>query len=96
MGVYGIAISCRPAEAGRDDDEIVDALYEAGCDDALVVKRGGAFVIEFDREAANYAAAAESALRAVRAAGMTPLGVEPDPLDRPIDDAGRPGVARRA
>ena len=96
MGVYGIAISCRPAEAGRDDDEIVDALYEAGCDDALVVKRDGAFTVEFDREAADYAAAADSALRAVRAAGMTPLSVRPDPLAGPADDAERSEVARRA
>ena len=96
MAVYGIAISCRPAGSGRDDDEVVDALYEAGCDDALVVKRDGAFVVEFDREAANYAAAADSALRAVRAAGMTPLSVEPDPLDGPIDETERPGLARRA
>lgn len=40
----------------------VDALYEAGCDDALIGRADGVQYVEFDREAAGLAEAVLSAV----------------------------------
>lgn len=40
----------------------VDALYEAGCDDALIGRTDGAQYVEFDREAAGLVEAVLSAV----------------------------------
>ena len=49
----------------------VDALYETGCDDALIGRADGVQYIEFDREAAGLAEAVLSAVADVeRAAGV--------------------------
>lgn len=46
-----------------------DALYEAGCDDALVAVVNDRLTIDFDREALNLDAAIGSAVRNVLDAG---------------------------
>ncbi|MEA1950941.1 MAG: hypothetical protein U9N87_06120 [Planctomycetota bacterium] len=38
-------------QSPRIDEEIVDKLFEAGCDDALAYVRHGVSMLEFDREA---------------------------------------------
>jgi predicted DNA-binding transcriptional regulator AlpA len=43
-------------------DENLDALYEAGCDDALFGERDGAQYAAFDREAMSFSAALKSAI----------------------------------
>jgi len=96
MKTYSFSIACRAVEDGRDYEEIVDALYEAGCDDALVMERAGAFVLEFDREAQSFAKALFSAFEAVCASQLTPLRVEPDPLVNASDIAERSGLTRQA
>ena len=96
MKTYSFAIACRPADEGRDRDEIVDALYEAGCDDALVMERAGAFVLEFDRESPTFAKALFSALQSVCQAGLLPLRIEPDPLVSAAEIAERTGLSRQA
>jgi hypothetical protein len=50
--------------------EMVDSLYEAGCDDGTVAYRGGRVVIVFDREAETAEAAVLSAIADVRKAGF--------------------------
>ena len=44
------------------DDAFIDALFEAGCDDAMVGRTGGIQYLDFDREAATRAEAVRSAV----------------------------------
>ena len=53
----------------RPKNEMVDAFYEAGCDDALVGTTGCRLRIVFDREAETVEAAVLSAIADVRKAG---------------------------
>jgi len=96
MKTYSFTVACAPAESGRDSDQIVDALYEAGCDDALVVERAGAFIVEFDREAATFAKAIFTAFDAICRAGLRPVRIEPDPLVSAAEIAERSGLTRAA
>lgn len=96
MKTYSFTIACAPVEDGRESDDVVDALYEAGCDDALVVERAGAFVLEFDREAATFAKAIFTAFADVCRAGLCPVRIEPDPLVSSRDIAERAGLTRAA
>ncbi|WP_420619985.1 hypothetical protein [Candidatus Poriferisocius sp.] len=43
-------------------DEVVDALFEAGCDDALVGSSEGVQFLDFDREAGSVEEAVRSAV----------------------------------
>ncbi len=59
--------------AGRLDDltsVVLDALYEAGCDDALVGLREGVPVIDFARQAPSFRVALQSAIADVERAGV--------------------------
>tara|TARA_R110002167_G_scaffold57840_8_gene163920 strand:- start:148089 stop:148643 length:555 start_codon:yes stop_codon:yes gene_type:complete len=47
-----------------------DALFEAGCDDALVCFYGNTVYLEFDRDADNFNSAILSAIKAIEAAGI--------------------------
>jgi hypothetical protein len=73
-------------------DEITNALYEAGCDDALIGSRDGVAFLDFDREAPSFREAVLSAIAAVEKAGVEALvvRVEPDDLVTMSD------IARRA
>lgn len=53
---------------GRDvlDDEVVEALYEAGCDDALIGRFLGVERLDFDREAGSFCEAVRSAIENVQ------------------------------
>ncbi len=61
----------------RDDYE--DALYGAGCDDALIAVVDDAIYLDFDREAATFNEAVESAKRDVERAGGQVVRVIPTP-----------------
>lgn len=50
-------------------DEVVDALYEAGCDDSTICMRSGRVHMTFDREAMSMRDAVLSAIRDIRKAG---------------------------
>jgi len=50
-------------------DKYADALFEAGCSDGLVNTEGDRLFIDFDRSAASYEAAVDSAINDVRRAG---------------------------
>ena len=47
------------------DDAFIDALFEAGCDDATVGRTDGIQYLDFDREAATRADAIQSAVTEV-------------------------------
>lgn len=51
------------------DAEVVDALYEAGCDDALVGASEGVQFLDFDREAQSAGEAVRSAVADVESVG---------------------------
>jgi hypothetical protein len=76
------------------DEPTVDALYEAGCDDATVVSREGDTFIHFDREAETVDLAIASALRDVTkgliAAGCPSRIARVQPYDGPSSDADAP------
>lgn len=77
-------------------DEHMDALYEAGCDDALFGSRDGAQYAAFDREARDFGAALASAIEAVTSAvpGLSVVRVEPDDLVTMAEVAKRSGLSR--
>jgi hypothetical protein len=50
--------------------EVLDALYEAGCDDALIGMRDGTAYAEFCREAGSFPEAVLSAVKDVETAGF--------------------------
>ncbi len=58
--------------------EVIDALFEAGCDDGSLGSSGGALSIDFDREAPSLAEAIASAIRDIdrSGSGVTPVRVE--------------------
>jgi hypothetical protein len=58
--------------AGKSEftDAEADALYEAGCDDGLLVSRCGVAFIDFGREAGSLSEAIDSAVADVRKAGL--------------------------
>lgn len=57
---------------GVDDltTDVMNALYEAGCDDALVARSNGEMTVSFARSGASMKEAIGSAIRDVRRAGI--------------------------
>ena len=64
--------------SGIDDitTELEDRLYESGCDDATLSFQAGRTTLQFARAADSLAAAVDSAVRDVHAAGITVAAVE--------------------
>lgn len=55
-----------PVEGGEGVDQYLDALYEAGCDDALIgLGRPGYLAFDFEREADSAEQAMQSAIEAI-------------------------------
>lgn len=79
-------------------DEIEDALYEAGCDDALLAFSGRIATLDFDRTAQTFGQAVLSAIADVTKAnvGLDVLRVEPDDFVNASDIARRMNVSREA
>lgn len=77
-------------------DAHMDALFEAGCDDAMFGSRDGAQFAAFDREAASFNEALASAIHAVTSAvpGLQVVRVEPDDLVAMATIAKRSGLSR--
>jgi transcriptional regulator with XRE-family HTH domain len=78
-----------------DNDDWQERFLDAGCDDALAAIQRGMFALRFDREAASFTQAVESAIRDVEAAGAKVLRIEPDPLVSASDIAERSGLSRQ-
>src|SRR6266545_5566987 len=77
-------------------DELTDALFEAGCDDATVGQREGVVFLDFSREARSPREAILSAVTAVEGAGVGArvARVEPDDLVTMAEIARRAGRSR--
>jgi hypothetical protein len=58
------------AKGAEHSDELVEALFEAGCDDGSVWSRGVVVQIGFSREAESLEAAIRSAIGDVQKAGV--------------------------
>ena len=84
--------------SGVDDitEEVCNALYEAGCDDATPGMREGVVFLDFTREAKSFEEAIASAIRDVERAGVGArvTRVEPDELVTMSDIAARIGRTR--
>ena len=66
---------------GKLTDDRIDALFEAGCDDATFSARDGMAFAAFDREALSLLDAILSAIEAVESVeGLEVLHVDPDEL----------------
>ncbi|MBV8088012.1 MAG: hypothetical protein JO139_00275 [Alphaproteobacteria bacterium] len=52
-----------------DGDDYEDALYKAGCDDALIAVVNGTLFLDFHRDGSSFETAVESASRSVELAG---------------------------
>jgi hypothetical protein len=80
---------------GEPDDEQLDGLVQAGCDDAAFGVERGLAVAEFDREAPTLADAIASAVRAVESVGLKAVRVLDEDLLTLADIVRpRPGPAR--
>ena len=78
-------------------DEHLDALFEAGCDDALFGEVDGTHYVEFTREAPTLSAALASAIADVRSvADLRVLRVEPDDMVTLSEIAERLGRTRES
>lgn len=76
----------------------LDALFEAGCDDATFGDVDGVPFADFSRRSGSAAEAIESAIRAVESAipGLTVVRVEPDDLVTAAEIAARLGRTRES
>ena len=74
-------------------EEIEDAIFEAGCNDALLGMRNGEWFLVFDRKAPTFRIALMSAVAHVERSGvpLELIRVEPvESLTRPAKQGGRP------
>jgi hypothetical protein len=70
------SFTLRVAGIRTDNEYYEDALYDAGCTDALVVIQDGDLFIDFDRQAPSYELAVQSATHSVQQAGGQVIGVD--------------------
>jgi hypothetical protein len=75
-----------------------DALFEAGCDDALLGIRDGVAFLDFDREGTSFREALFTAIAQVEGAGIDAhvVRVEPDELVTAAEIARRTGRSRES
>lgn len=78
------------------NDDFVNRLFEAGCDDASISFQKGVAILSFDREAVTFSSAILSALKAVSSAGGKVERVEPDHLVSLSDISERTGMSKAA
>jgi hypothetical protein len=76
--IHSFAVVIDNVDLTSADSSDADALYEAGCDDALLTSSGSTKRAVFDREALSFAAAVASAITAIESAvpGARVVGVE--------------------
>jgi hypothetical protein len=77
-------------------EDFEDRFFEAGCDDATITFSRGAILLEFHREARNFAHAVSSAISDVRKTGAQIERVEPDYLVSLSEIAERANLTRAA
>ena len=64
---YAFTLEVSGIDTGRENYE--DALYEAGCDDALIAVVNGTMFLDYHRDASSFEDAVKSASRNVEVAG---------------------------
>ena len=79
-----------------EDDEFLNAVFEAGCEDATLSFQKGVIVAEFAREADSFAKAISSACHQLRLAGVKIERIEPDYLVSMSEIAERSKLSRQA
>jgi hypothetical protein len=77
-------------------DAELDALFSAGCDDAMFGTEGNLPIVEFDREAPSLAEAIVSAVRSLEAAALSPVRVVDQDLLTLADIGDRLGQSRES
>ena len=77
---------------------IEDALFESGCDDALLGRRDGVYFLDFDREAKSFVEAIRTAIRDVQQAkiGASVVRIEPDDFVTAAEIARRVSQSRES
>lgn len=81
MSEYHFTLKFRLADTQADPGQYIDALFQAGCDDAAIgVGQRGRIALDFTREAVTALAAITSALEAVKRAipGIKLIEASPD------------------
>ncbi|HET8582434.1 MAG TPA: hypothetical protein VFL65_04225 [Jatrophihabitans sp.] len=63
--IHSFAVVIEGVDLTGEDSRDADALYEAGCDDALLTSESGIQRAVFDREAPTFALAVASAINAI-------------------------------
>lgn len=94
MKTYQFAIVASGLDPDAEDYE--DRFLEAGCSDATVSFQKGLTIVEFNREAKNFAHAITSAFADVHKTGAAIKRFEPDYLVSLSDIAARSGLSRAA
>lgn len=80
MNEYEFTLKYAIGEAASEVDSLLNRLYEAGCDDALVgVGKAGRLALQFNREAPSALDAVSSAMRDVRRALQDAQLIEAEP-----------------
>jgi hypothetical protein len=70
------SFTARVSGVNTDTDHYEDALYEAGCSDALIAVIGDNVFLDFDRDASSFEEAIRSATLDIEKAGGKVLDVK--------------------
>lgn len=81
---------------GALSDDVLDSLFEAGCDDATFSTKDGLTFASFAREAASLLDAVLSAIDEIESVGLEVLRVDPDELVWASEIASRTGRSRQS
>lgn len=79
-----------------DDDNFLDAVYEAGCEDATLSLQKGVIIADFSRIAVSFSSAIASACNQLLSTGLKIERVEPDHLVSISEIAERSALSRQA
>ncbi|MFC4270740.1 hypothetical protein GQF03_03330 [Sneathiella chungangensis] len=79
-----------------EDDDFVNAVFEAGCDDATLSFQKGVIIAEFEREAESFAKAIASACSQLHQTGLKIERIEPDYLVSLSEIAERSDLSKQA
>jgi len=90
--IHSFAVVIEGVDLTSPDSPDADALYEAGCDDALLTSSGKVQRVIFDREAPSFAAAVASAIAAIES---TIPGARVVAVER-LNPAGAPSLPHSA
>jgi hypothetical protein len=74
---YEFTLEVSGIDIGRENYE--DALFEAGCDDALIAVVNGTLLLDFHREGVSFEDAVKSASLGIELAGGKVVRVVPTP-----------------